>query len=106
MNTLAHPHRTTKHVSTISAQFDYEKLQAIVVEGSLDTEFTYTTVEDIGNIVARAVDYEGTWPVIGGVSGDRLTVRELLRLAVVVRGKSIQGDKGPREPVLYPSDGR
>lgn len=92
MNSLGHPHKTTEHVGTITTQFDYDKLRALVVEGSLDREITYTTVEDIVNIVTRAIDYEGTWPTVGGISGHRITVMELLHLAEVVRGKPFAVD--------------
>ena len=87
MNGLGHPHKTTKHVSTIKTQFDFVGLQALVIEGSLDDDITYTTINDFVNIIARAIDYEGTWPTVGGISGHRITVRELLALAEVVRGK-------------------
>lgn len=87
MNFLGYPHKTTKHSGIIKFLFDYENLRALVVEGSLDGDVTFTTVGDIANIVALAVGYEGTWPTVGGITGQRITVRELLGLAESVRGK-------------------
>ena len=64
---LGHPHRTSKYITTIPLQIDYEKQSAIVVEGSLDVELTFTLAKDIAQVVAHAVDYEGEWPTVGGI---------------------------------------
>ncbi|KAI2615531.1 NAD(P)-binding protein [Hypoxylon sp. NC1633] len=80
MNYLGHPHKTTNHVATIPFGFDFEHQYATVVEGSLDSVFTFTTVQDIAGVVARAVEYEGEWPAIGGIRGSRITVGEMLQL--------------------------
>ncbi|KAM5343402.1 hypothetical protein ACJ41O_011939 [Fusarium nematophilum] len=87
MNYLGHPHRVSKHVTTLPLQVDIEKRHAIVVEGSLDDQVTYTTVADIGNVVARAVEYGGEWPAVGGIRGSRITIGELLQIGERVRGK-------------------
>ncbi|KAK7423648.1 hypothetical protein QQX98_000838 [Neonectria punicea] len=92
MNYLGHPHRVSKYISTLPVQFDFDKLHAIVVEGSLNDYVTYTSVEDIANVVARAVDYEGVWPVVGGISGSRVTNAELLRMGETIRGKPFTVD--------------
>lgn len=47
-----------------------------------------TTVQDLGGVVAEALDYEGRWPVDGGFFGARTTVAELVRLGEKIRGKS------------------
>ncbi|EOO02584.1 putative -like family protein [Phaeoacremonium minimum UCRPA7] len=59
MNYLGHPHKTAKHITTIPLQVNVEKRHALVVEGSLDQHVTFTSVQDIGGVVARAVEYEG-----------------------------------------------
>lgn len=69
-------------------QFDLETLHAVLVEGSLDYQITYTSVADIANVVARAVEYTGEWPVVGGIRGHRVTVGELLKIGENIRGKS------------------
>lgn len=51
-----------------------------------DTIITLTTVQDLANIVAKAVEYEGTWPVLGGVKGCDVSITELIRLAEEIRG--------------------
>ena len=50
---------------------------------------TLTTVADLASIVARAVDYEGKWPVTGGISGNRLTFSQIVEMGSRVRGKTI-----------------
>lgn len=58
-----------------------------MVEGSENVPITLTTAADLANVVARAVEYEGEWPVVGGIKGDELTIRELIDLGKKVRGK-------------------
>ncbi|KIL86431.1 hypothetical protein FAVG1_10260 [Fusarium avenaceum] len=87
MEYLGHPHKTTKYVTTTVFNVDIEKQHAIVVEGTLDDEITYTSVEDIANVVTQAVDYEGEWPEVGGICGDKITIRQLLKLGEDITGK-------------------
>lgn len=89
MNFLAHPRKTSKYVSTISLQIDLQNRTALAVDGRLDAEITYTTVQDIANVVARAVDYEGVWPTVGGIRGHKITGRRLLDIAERVLGMLI-----------------
>lgn len=65
--------------------FDFEKRRAIVVEGH-DFVMTFTTVQDLADVATDAVDYDGEWPVIGGISGNRVTVSQILRIGERVRG--------------------
>lgn len=65
--------------------FDFEKRRAIVVEG-YDFVMTFTTAQDLANVVAKAVDYDGEWPVVGGISANRVTVSQILQIGERVRG--------------------
>ena len=58
-----------------------------MVEGTLDDEIVYTSAEDVANTVTLAVDYEGEWPTIGGITGDKVTIRQLLDIGEKLRGK-------------------
>ncbi|KAK2600317.1 hypothetical protein QQS21_004958 [Conoideocrella luteorostrata] len=89
MNYLAHPQKSAKYISTDPVQLNFEEGRALVVEGSLDARVTFTTVQDIASIVARAVDYEGVWPTAGGIRGDDITVGELLKIAEQVIGRPV-----------------
>jgi len=64
---------------------DYQNRRAIVVEG-YDAVMTLTTARDLAAVVARAVDLDGEWPVIGGISGNRLAVSQILKFGEKVRG--------------------
>jgi hypothetical protein len=64
---------------------DFEKRRAIVVEGH-DAIMTFTTVQDLAAVVARAVDYDGEWPMIGGISGNRVPVSRILEIGEKIRG--------------------
>lgn len=91
MDFLGHPHKTSKYITTLPLQLDLQERRALVVEGYLDAEITYTTVQDIANVVTRAVDYEGEWPVIGGIRGHKTTARELIAIAEGVLGEYDSG---------------
>jgi len=87
MDYFCHPHKTTKYVTTTVVNVDFEKRRAIVAEGTLDDDIVYTSVEDIANVVTQAVDYEGEWPEVGGISGEKITIRQLLKLGEDITGK-------------------
>lgn len=92
MNYLGHPHKSANHVNTLPFLFDFDKQHAVLVEGRLDDVIVWTTVQDIAGVVARAVEYEGEWPAVGGISGSRVTIGELLRLGEAIKGKPFTVD--------------
>jgi hypothetical protein len=85
-NYLARPTETAKHVKTIDMPFDFENRRMLVAEGSEDAYTTWTTVKDLAGVVCKAVEYEGVWPVVGGIRGSRMTVGELIGLGEKLRG--------------------
>jgi hypothetical protein len=60
----------------------------LVAKGFQNDRITLTTAEDLAHVVARAIDYEGEWPTIGGIAGTTLTFAELIALGEKVRGTS------------------
>ncbi|KAI9896771.1 hypothetical protein N3K66_007793 [Trichothecium roseum] len=80
MNYLAHPHKTTNHVSGLTFAFDFSRQKAVAIEGFEDAVLTWTSVQDIAGVVARAVEYEGEWPAVGGISGSPMTIGQMLKL--------------------------
>jgi hypothetical protein len=60
----------------------------IVCAGGDDQKVTMTTVTDFANVVAMAVEYPGDWPVVGGMKGSDLSLRDLLTLGEQLRGTS------------------
>lgn len=50
------------------------------------SELVLTTVEDTAEVTARAVEYDGEWPEIGGMQGQKITVAELVKIGEEIRG--------------------
>ena len=90
---LAFPHRTAKHVAPLQTVFDFHNCRAIVVDGHEDAAITFTSASDLAGVVARAVDYDGEWPSIGGMRGNRSTFAELLEIGARVRGRPFSVEK-------------
>jgi len=88
---LAYPFKTASYVTPLSTFFDFQNRRAIVVEGHEEAVMTLTTVRDIAGIVARAVEYEGGWPKVGGIRGNRVTVSRILEI-----GRQLRGNYGIR----------
>uniref|UniRef100_A0A8H7N1T1 NmrA-like domain-containing protein n=1 Tax=Bionectria ochroleuca TaxID=29856 RepID=A0A8H7N1T1_BIOOC len=58
MNYLGHPHKVSKYLTTMPTNIDFENGRALLAEGSLDDQLTFTTAHDVAAVVARAVEYE------------------------------------------------
>lgn len=56
------------------------------MDGGDDNRISLITVQDLANVVARAIDFEGEWPVISGVSGAVMSIGQLLALGEKIRG--------------------
>ncbi|OAX81234.1 hypothetical protein ACJ72_04425 [Emergomyces africanus] len=90
---LAFPYKTARYLDPLQSVFDFENRRAIVVDGHEDAIMTLTTVADFAAVVARAVDYEGKWPIVGGIRGNRVPVSQLLEIGRRVRGRPFTVDK-------------
>ncbi|KAH6631356.1 hypothetical protein F5144DRAFT_215579 [Chaetomium tenue] len=90
LNYLAGNRKIATHVQpTGFTAVDYEKGRARV-PGSLSHKVTYTAIQDVVNVVVKAIDYEGEWPIIGGINGNTLSLAEEIAIGERVRGKSFQ----------------
>lgn len=89
VNYFTHPHKSANHVSTFAAQIDFENRRAILPEGYENTKITLTAVDDLKNIVVKAIEYEGEWPVVGGIKGNELSLAQLIHLGEDIRGKRL-----------------
>ena len=65
---------------------DFPHRRAIALK-NVDDAFTATTLDDLVNVVVRAIEYDGEWPVIGGIHGTTLSTSRLLEIGKKVRGK-------------------
>lgn len=87
-NYLTHPYKSTKHIHPMQTPFDLGNRRLLMVDSG-DFCITLTTVTDIANVVVKAVEYEGEWPVVGGIRGDDLTMEEVIKIGERVRGEFI-----------------
>jgi len=66
--------------------FDFNKRRALVLDGGDNDRITLTTVQDLANVVARAIDFEGEWPVVSGIKGANISIGQLIALGEKIRG--------------------
>jgi nucleoside-diphosphate-sugar epimerase len=88
MEYAAYPHQLTKHVPSIPSVWLLDDSRIIAVKGYEDAPVVMTTVGDIAGVVRRAIEFEGEWPEVGGISGARVSPRELQRIVEKVKGRS------------------
>ena len=50
-------------------------------------------MQDLAKIVARAVEYEGEWPQIGGINGAELSMGEVIAIGERIRGEYCHGNR-------------
>jgi hypothetical protein len=63
---------------------------------------TLTTIQDLANVVARAIDFKGKWPAVGGVKGTDISLKQLISIGEKVRGMTIDAPYGRDETnILY-----
>ncbi|KAH8730309.1 NmrA-like family protein-like protein [Phaeosphaeriaceae sp. PMI808] len=82
---FAHPHPLSPDLITWPVVVDFEHRRAILMDEG-DVPIVLTAIADIGEMVALAVEDEGVWPVVGGMTGVRTTIAEILALGKRVRG--------------------
>jgi hypothetical protein len=87
-NYLTRPYKSMTHVTPIETPFDYEGRRVLIRDGGEDDKITFTTVADFANVVARAVEFEGEWPVVGGITGTTLSIGQIISLGEEIRGLS------------------
>ncbi|KAF7591407.1 hypothetical protein BBP40_001568 [Aspergillus hancockii] len=87
VNYLTHPYTSSRHLHSFEIPIDLANRRAIVVDGGDDSHITLTTVQDLANVVARAVDFEGEWPVVGGIRGTDVSIGQLIALGEKLRGE-------------------
>ncbi|MCJ1416734.1 hypothetical protein MMC32_003072 [Xylographa parallela] len=93
LNYLTSPYKSSKHVHVMETPFDFHARRALVLDGGDDDPITFTTVQDVAHVVARAIDFEGEWPVVSGIRGADISVGKLIALGEKIRGKSFEVEK-------------
>ncbi|UPX20658.1 uncharacterized protein EKO05_0010884 [Ascochyta rabiei] len=83
---LSRPYMTAKHVQSLETPFDFQNRRMLIREGGEGDVLSFTTVKDLASVVTKAVEYEGVWPVIGGIRGSILSIDQLIELGQNIRG--------------------
>lgn len=91
-NYLITPHKTAKYLDMFGTPYDFNNRRLLLVEGGDDSIITFTTVADFAQVVAKAVEYEGVWPVVGGIVGTKMPIGSLVALGEKVRGTYARRD--------------
>lgn len=87
MDYLGPPEKLNQKNLSYSGLFiDFEKCRAILPEytGAL---ISFVAVDDLIAVVNEALEFDSDWPVIGGISGSRLTISDLVQLGETIRGE-------------------
>lgn len=87
LNYLGGNHQTSKHVKTANLLLTNHEQGHARFAGDLTSRVTYTAIQDIVNIVVKAIDYEGEWPEYGGINGNTLTLAEEIAIGEKLKGK-------------------
>ncbi|KAF7166899.1 hypothetical protein CNMCM5623_000436 [Aspergillus felis] len=86
INYLTIPFKSAAHLHQTELPFDFNNRRVIVPENYDQIYVTLTTVQDLAQVVARAISFEGKWPVVGGVKGTDISLNQLISLGEKVRG--------------------
>jgi len=87
MNYLSWPQPSTKHLHLTCALIDVQSCRALMIRDE-DPWIVMTAIEDVAMIAALALSYEPPWPSDGGMVGQRIRMRSLIKILEKFRGKS------------------
>lgn len=85
---MTYPFNSSKHIELFELPINFHQRRGLVRAGGKDDVITLTTAQDTAKVVALAVEYEGVWPVYGGIKGTEITIGELIALGEKIRGMS------------------
>jgi hypothetical protein len=89
LNYVAGRRKTAKHLVPIDWFVDIDNCRAII-PGSSQHRVSLITVQDVANIVAKAVDYEGEWPIVGGINGNTVSLADQIAIGENIKGKTAE----------------
>lgn len=92
MNYFSAPHKSTEYMTVFQLFIDMEKRRVLQV-GDGNQVMTTTTLQDIGSIVAEALEYPHPWPRVGGISGTTMKFADYVKLAERITGDSFAIEK-------------
>ncbi|KAK4160322.1 hypothetical protein QBC43DRAFT_114166 [Cladorrhinum sp. PSN259] len=89
MDYLAGPKQATKHIAKNNFLIDVDGGRALL-PGDGAQLLTFTAIQDVVNIVVKAIDYEGEWPKIGGIRGVTASLRQGVEVSEKIAGKKFE----------------
>jgi hypothetical protein len=89
------------HFRPFETHIDFNNCRALTLAGGEQDHITLTTVQDVASIVARAVEFEGEWPIVGGIRGTELSIGELIALGEKVRRRLIKTSPPQLQYMMY-----
>ncbi|RBR24374.1 uncharacterized protein FIESC28_02864 [Fusarium coffeatum] len=91
-NYMTYPYKSSKHITMFETPVNFNACRATLVDDG-EALVTLTTVQDAAKVTALAIEYEGEWPLVGGVRGSYMTMNELVALGERIRGKPFTVEK-------------
>jgi uncharacterized protein YbjT (DUF2867 family) len=88
LNYFATPTKGIGPLKPLKFWIDVENCKA-TIPGDGNQRLVYTSVEDVGKFVAKALDVDQEWPKALRIVGASVTHNELVKIAEGVRGESI-----------------
>jgi hypothetical protein len=85
MDYFAHPQPLSPNLITWPFFVDFETRRAIVLDDG-DQPLVVIAISDISEVLARALDDDRPWPVIGGMRGCQTSINEILAIGKRLRG--------------------
>ncbi|TVY36512.1 Quinone oxidoreductase [Lachnellula occidentalis] len=79
------PAGNLKYLKVMPLWINFQDRRGITLSDA-EATYTLTTMADIANVVARAIEYKGEWPVVGGIRGTTMSDTKLLEIGAKVRG--------------------
>ncbi|KAF2438273.1 NAD(P)-binding protein, partial [Karstenula rhodostoma CBS 690.94] len=100
LNYLTYPHASTKHLHLMDTPFNLNDRRFITLRGADESRVNWITVQDVAQMVAKAIDYEGEWPIDGGIKGTEISMGNLVLLGEKIRGGTFDVTKLERSDLL------
>ena len=87
-NYYTYPYPSAKHLNIFELNVDFHNRRAMLLKGGDDDLVSLTTAQDLAQVVGRAVELESEWPVMGGINGCEVRVRDVIAIGEKIRGPS------------------
>lgn len=85
-NYYTYPYPSAKHLNIFELNVDFHNRRAMLLEGGDNDRVSLTTVQDLAGVVGRAIEFDGEWPVMGGINGCELSIKDVIAIGERVRG--------------------